>query len=682
MKWCIRGSRWLCGLALPLAFLLWSAMTPGQAPPSKKCHQRVKIDTWAESKELRYKDFNASHTVTPQSDGSVLVARKKEEDSWAIFRVWPAQGRALVTVGPAGKKEKRQGWVEFTWTIPPKIWCSDQDIKITINARSGGAPINDPNTLNAAMYFEDSGGAVHFQGDPNKTIVGMNPRDSDTGVWAGYSTYRQRYQAEASGSVTLRPVAVKYRGKGEKDEWYVHFVMNSGIENFGVFYHYELDDDPVPPRRCAEGFAREWNTDWGKLLIRLDGNQANGTYSNRSGKFGGGAFTGMLAGDVLEATWKDDKGEGTFRLVLSDNGCSFTGTHTVKQPPSQGTGPTGGETGQTQTAPSFPADPCMDATVRRCIDEWIKRALALRNQNDPQNAPYSLSPYGTWLSRSVIAAYPPDGWDTKYRLSRYCFIWINYGQENLAPVYQGKLPPLHDAVTDCFRRTGSSTSPPSTPGTVSSPGSMPGDGTDSPSGPETPVTAMTLLAEKRKVKAGDLVTVPVWLLQGADLASLNFTITYDPKVAVPEGDLIRGNLLGDSLFSANPKESGIIRLGVAGSAGMNGSGTVAYLPFRAVGPPGAFTALHLEVTTVVNSKQAKLPIATVDGALQIIGQEGPLKGDCNGDGVVDARDAQCALDMSTRLIPEDLNLDMNSDGKVDAVDATLILQQRALNLLK
>jgi hypothetical protein len=157
---------------------------------------------------------------------------------------------------------------------------------------------------------------------------------------------------------------------------------------------------------------------------------------------------------------------------------------------------------------------------------------------------------------------------------------------------------------------------------------------------------------------------------------------YDASVAVPEGATVRGNLLQDSLLSVNPRDSGIIRLGVAGNTGMNGNGTVAYVPFRAMGAVGTSTPIQLKVSTGANSKQGRLIVDTIDGSITIVGANGFPKGDCNHDGIVDARDAQCALDMSTKLIAEDLNLDMDNSGAVDAVDATLILQQRSASMLQ
>jgi hypothetical protein len=59
----------------------------------------------------------------------------------------------------------------------------------------------------------------------------------------------------------------------------------------------------------------------------------------------------------------------------------------------------------------------------------------------------------------------------------------------------------------------------------------------------------------------------------------------------------------------------------------------------------------------------------------------PLLGDCNGNGVLQVLDAQCALKMSVQLIDEDLQLDIDRDGQVSAEDARRILSAALSNPL-
>ena len=48
------------------------------------------------------------------------------------------------------------------------------------------------------------------------------------------------------------------------------------------------------------------------------------------------------------------------------------------------------------------------------------------------------------------------------------------------------------------------------------------------------VDFMALQAGQRWVVPGAMVNVPVWLVNGTDIANINFNVTYDPAVVVPE----------------------------------------------------------------------------------------------------------------------------------------------------
>lgn len=190
-----------------------------------------------------------------------------------------------------------------------------------------------------------------------------------------------------------------------------------------------------------------------------------------------------------------------------------------------------------------------------------------------------------------------------------------------------------------------------------------------------PAVRMTLQAGQRRVRAGELVLVPVWLINGVNVANINFNVAYDGAVAVPEGSVLSGDLLDDTLFESNIGELGLIRIGFARSTGLNGTGVVAQIPFRAVGQPGDRTELRLEVTTINDPSGAVLTIDRIYGSIEIIGPDDTEPGDeCVPDGVLDEQDAICALQMSVRLRPEDLAFDMDGSGDVTSRDATVILQ--------
>ncbi len=106
------------------------------------------------------------------------------------------------------------------------------------------------------------------------------------------------------------------------------------------------------------------------------------------------------------------------------------------------------------------------------------------------------------------------------------------------------------------------------------------------------VTAMTIQAGSRKARPDEVVTVPVWLLHAAGVASLNVSLSYDPKVVAVSGNVVKGNLLGSTMFEANAREAGLVRLGFAQSRDLSGTGTLAQISFKAV---DAMNALKMSV---------------------------------------------------------------------------------------
>jgi len=199
----------------------------------------------------------------------------------------------------------------------------------------------------------------------------------------------------------------------------------------------------------------------------------------------------------------------------------------------------------------------------------------------------------------------------------------------------------------------------------------PGAPTPPVSPPSSPGKSMTLEAKHYRVDSGETVQIPIYLNYGDDIANLNFTVAYDPNVARPEGNGAKGNMLGGSLFSSNPAQTALFRGAFAGTTGVSGTGTIAYIPFKATGPAGSRTPLTLAVTTI-NQPNGTIPaIGLIHGSITIAGA---MQGDCDGDGKLSASDALCALEMSVKLIPVKMVLDIDRTGDVTSRDSTLILQ--------
>jgi hypothetical protein len=227
--------------------------------------------------------------------------------------------------------------------------------------------------------------------------------------------------------------------------------------------------------------------------------------------------------------------------------------------------------------------------------------------------------------------------------------------------------------------SGETTSGESTSGTT---GTTTGTGTGSrgpgttPSGPAS-ATSLTVQAGARRAQVGQTVMIPVWLIRGSGVANMNVTVAYDSAVARSEGAIIQGNLIGRrTAFEVNNKKVGIVKFGLAGRSALESTdGTLAQIPFVVMGKPGDKTALKVAVTDIGDVNGGVPKAATINGEILVVGPDGQVPGDSDGDGALTAADALNALKMSVDLIPVNLVCDINKDAKVTSTDARLIMQK-------
>jgi hypothetical protein len=196
------------------------------------------------------------------------------------------------------------------------------------------------------------------------------------------------------------------------------------------------------------------------------------------------------------------------------------------------------------------------------------------------------------------------------------------------------------------------------------------------------VSCMTLQGGQRNVRVGQEVYIPVYMINGANVANINYELTYNTAVAAAQRDVKRGSFFASSLGQANTEQPGIVRVGNAQTGGENGTGSVSWIRFRATGRPGERTDLKLAVSTINDPAGATLRIDRIDGLIQIVDENGLLPGDCPtaANGRLDLDDALCALQMSVQLIPISLTMDMDKDGNVTSRDSTIIQQRVATQL--
>jgi len=183
-----------------------------------------------------------------------------------------------------------------------------------------------------------------------------------------------------------------------------------------------------------------------------------------------------------------------------------------------------------------------------------------------------------------------------------------------------------------------------------------------------------LQANKVRVRPGDTVRVRLYLWNARDIANMNVTLGYDRSVAVPEGKPLRGGLLAGLSFEANERASDGVRVGFADTDGISGSGSVAYVTFKAVGSPGDRTPISLSITTVNDPSGGKPSVYRIPGEILIVDENGFEPGDTNGDGEINELDALDALKMSVELIPVRRQADVDNSGDVTSRDAVLIME--------
>ncbi|MBT8449191.1 MAG: cohesin domain-containing protein [Gammaproteobacteria bacterium] len=191
---------------------------------------------------------------------------------------------------------------------------------------------------------------------------------------------------------------------------------------------------------------------------------------------------------------------------------------------------------------------------------------------------------------------------------------------------------------------------------------------------DIPAMGMLLVADRRKVKSGGQVWLPIRLVRGSNVGNMNFQTKFDAGIVLTTGQVSKGNVVGNSLFSANPNRAGEVLIGFAGN-GVSGTGTVAQIEFRATGKPGTSSEIALNVTRIDGSRGEQLQIATVNGRIDVLTADGRVPGDFNGNDRLDLADALAALKMSVKLILEDLICDADSDKSVTSNDARILFQR-------
>ena len=198
---------------------------------------------------------------------------------------------------------------------------------------------------------------------------------------------------------------------------------------------------------------------------------------------------------------------------------------------------------------------------------------------------------------------------------------------------------------------------------------------------EVDPNAPQIVVDTVTATAGDTVTVAVRLQNNPGFGGMAYDVTYDNTVLelVSYALDLGGGICTDSGADTYPNR---INFQYAGTANVTGDGVLVTLTFKVKDTAASgFTAIRVVPTdgTVFGydgRAEVDFDLTPVNGGIEIIDY---LKGDINGDGKVNNRDAARLMQY---LAGWDVDyvaaaLDVNDDGKVNNRDAARLLQYLA-----
>ncbi|MBI4286290.1 MAG: PKD domain-containing protein [Chloroflexi bacterium] len=166
-------------------------------------------------------------------------------------------------------------------------------------------------------------------------------------------------------------------------------------------------------------------------------------------------------------------------------------------------------------------------------------------------------------------------------------------------------------------------------------------------------------------------TVTVDIQQVDNLDAANYSLTFDESVL--RLDSVTSGVIGSTIVPVdfyNKLGVGqyVIVQNIPGLSGVTGSGHLATLRFRAVGPLGTNSRIDLSEGMLSSNTATEIPTTWIGDSVSI----SIRPGDANGDGILDALDITMVERVIARLDALTPGADANQDGKVNALDITKV----------
>lgn len=466
--------------------------------------------------------------------------------------------------------------------------------------------------------------------DPSKgyiqgaNIYGTDLYTDDTEICAA-AAHAGAVIPAAGGTVTIeiRPGTTSYQGSTRNG------VISADWPRPADGSFVFVTNQPVPTQLPS---ACDWTGSWKRndesFSWVQNGTQVTGTGLTDTTW----SLTGTVSGNVLTGKWADHTGSGSIKITLSADCNSFDSSWGVGDN-------TSSFTGHGTRASSA------GATNVQC-DHELETLTVSSKSSDTLHSNAVLASGQTYaiISSGVVGLFPntTTGFDTLYdhrtagqearpQFGAFLYVndkpltdWMMASGQNVGyradHTYGSYLPGNNQALAVKFYETGDY-------------GDNEGNLTVKLCGaPANASSGMTLEAPNRLALPNDLLLIPIKLNNAVNLANLNFELEYDPAVLREEGDLIKGNLLDNALFSGNPATAGLIKNGFAQTSGLSGTGTVVNVPFRIIGKPGDKSPLALRVTTVNDPSGAVPTVITISGEVSVTNPDGTLPGGGGANG--------------------------------------------------
>ncbi len=219
-----------------------------------------------------------------------------------------------------------------------------------------------------------------------------------------------------------------------------------------------------------------------------------------------------------------------------------------------------------------------------------------------------------------------------------------------------------------------------------------------------PFEGTTVVFKGASGSYGDEVQVAVEIKNAARIASMNLELGESSEILKPVG-VLPGALTQDALFESNIVNERV-RVGIVSTDGISGDGSILYVKFRVNQPEdgkgkGTSSGKPVSSGSILDRYRGKMiglkiysvyakdldgnvvEIRRVNGTFVLAtSEEERVKGDINGDGVVDSADALIILKMSVGKVPVKTVADINGDGKVLSDDAFEVLKLSAKKMIK